>query len=145
MPSVMNKNHKPSYSKIPAPPPDKKREEEEFDISAELSGFGLQGVKMTNDELQQLAQDLGLDEEAAADLAKGLGSLDLGDSDKEVGDAKGTDISREPEEPTKEGKNTTENQTIKEGTEVKEVAEEGTKTANLPDANNVEEKPTPSE
>jgi len=107
MPSVMNKDHKPSYSKIPAPPPDKKREEEEFDISAELSGFGLQGVKMTNNELQQLAQELGLDEEAAADLTKGLGSLDLGESGKE-GDVKGKDIPKESDEPTKEGKKDTE-------------------------------------
>jgi len=79
MPSVMNKSHKPSYSKVPPPPPDKKREGEEFDISGELSGFGFQGVKMTNDDLQQLAEELGLGKEDAADFAKGLGSLDLED------------------------------------------------------------------
>ena len=83
MPSQMNKDHKPSYSKIPPLPPDKKREDDEFDVSTELSGFGLQGVKMTNDELQQLAQELGLGKDDAANLAKGLGNLDIEDA---VGD-----------------------------------------------------------
>jgi len=94
MPSVMNKDHRPSYSKIPPLPPDKKREEDEFDISGELSGFGLQGVKMTNNELQQLAEELGLGKDDAAELAKGLGSLDLGGS--------GEDAANKPTENTDE-------------------------------------------
>jgi SH3 domain-binding glutamic acid-rich protein len=89
MPSVMNKDHRPSYSNIPAPLPDKKKEVEEFDISTELSGFGFQGVKMTNDELQQLAEELGLAKDDAANLAEGLSSLNLkepGSADKPTKD-----------------------------------------------------------
>lgn len=123
MPSVMNKDHKPSYSKFTAPVPDKKHEEEEFDISGELSGFGLQGVKMTNDELQLLAEELGLGKEDAAELAKGLGELDLNEErDKveepqiepaKVEEAKVEDSSKETIEPTKEGTQTAESTTDK--------------------------------
>ncbi|KAK0478302.1 hypothetical protein IW261DRAFT_1565284 [Armillaria novae-zelandiae] len=45
----------------------------------ELSGYGLQGVRVTEDELRDLVAELGLDGDDAGDLVKGLSS---GPSDK---------------------------------------------------------------
>lgn len=45
----------------------------EKDLGDELSGFGLQGVRVTEDELLDLVKDLGLDDADAGDLVKGLG------------------------------------------------------------------------
>ncbi|EIM92145.1 uncharacterized protein STEHIDRAFT_151488 [Stereum hirsutum FP-91666 SS1] len=59
----------------------RKRNEEEFDISEELSGYGLQGVKVTHDDLLELVKDLGLDGDDAGDLVKGLSDM-TGDSGK---------------------------------------------------------------
>ena len=44
----------------------------EFDVGDELSGYGLQGVKVTEDELRDLVAELGLDGDEAGDLVKGL-------------------------------------------------------------------------
>ena len=44
----------------------------EFDVGDELSGYGLQGVKVTEDELRDLIAELGLDGDDAGDLVKGL-------------------------------------------------------------------------
>ncbi|KAJ3564978.1 hypothetical protein NP233_g7940 [Leucocoprinus birnbaumii] len=44
----------------------------EKDLGDELRGYGLQGVKVTDDELLDLVKDLGLDDDAAGDLVKGL-------------------------------------------------------------------------
>ena len=41
----------------------------EFDVGDELSGYGLQGVKVTEDELRDLVAELGLDGDEAV---KGL-------------------------------------------------------------------------
>ncbi|KAJ6574964.1 hypothetical protein B0H19DRAFT_1126573 [Mycena capillaripes] len=43
-----------------------------FDVSTELSGYGLQGVQVTEDELRDLVAELGLDGDEAGDLVKGL-------------------------------------------------------------------------
>ncbi|KAJ7706328.1 hypothetical protein B0H17DRAFT_1036744 [Mycena rosella] len=45
-----------------------------FDVSTELSGFGLQGVMVSEDELSKLVAELGLDGDEASDLVKGLSS-----------------------------------------------------------------------
>ena len=44
----------------------------EFDAGDELNGYGLQGVKVTEDELRDLVAELGLDGDEAGDLVKGL-------------------------------------------------------------------------
>ena len=44
----------------------------EFDAENELSGYGLQGVKVTEDELRDLVAELGLEGDEAGDLVKGL-------------------------------------------------------------------------
>lgn len=53
----------------------RKRNEEEFDVSEELSGYGLQGVKVTHDDLMKLVEDLGLEGDDAGDLVKGLSDM----------------------------------------------------------------------
>jgi hypothetical protein len=53
---------------------------DQFDVSTELSGYGLQGVMASEDELRQLVEDLGLDGDDAGDLVKGLG---LGPTNKD--------------------------------------------------------------
>jgi SH3 domain-binding glutamic acid-rich protein len=50
----------------------RKRNETEFDVGDELSGYGLQGVKVTDDELLALVEELGLGGDEAGDLVKGL-------------------------------------------------------------------------
>jgi hypothetical protein len=64
----------------------RKRNESEFDASDELSGYGLQGVKVTQDDLLALVEELGLGGEEAGDLVKGLGDF-TDKSDKENGTA----------------------------------------------------------
>lgn len=44
----------------------------EFDVSTELEGFGLQGVKVTEDDLAALVEELGLGGDEADELVKGL-------------------------------------------------------------------------
>ncbi|EIN14087.1 hypothetical protein PUNSTDRAFT_95643 [Punctularia strigosozonata HHB-11173 SS5] len=67
----------PSTPKTPlppnAPPPTPVNRRDEVDVGSELVGFGLQGVKVTDDELRQLVEELGLGEDEAGDLVKGLG------------------------------------------------------------------------
>jgi len=48
------------------------KREGEFDVSTELQGFGLQGVRVTQDGLAALVAELGLDGDDAEDLVKGL-------------------------------------------------------------------------
>lgn len=50
----------------------RKRNKAEFDAGDELSGYGLQGVKVTQDDLLALVEELGLGGEEAGDLVKGL-------------------------------------------------------------------------
>ena len=64
----------------------RKRNDSEFDVSDELSGYGLQGVKVTQDDLLALVEELGLGGEEAGDLVKGLGDF-TDKSDKENGTA----------------------------------------------------------
>jgi SH3 domain-binding glutamic acid-rich protein len=49
------------------------KRDDEFDVSTELSGFGLQGVKVSEDDLAALVKELGLEGDDATDLVKGLG------------------------------------------------------------------------
>ena len=59
----------------------RKRNEEEFDIGSELSGYGLQGVKVTHDDLAKLVEELGLDGDEAGDLVKGLSDMTVKDGE----------------------------------------------------------------
>jgi hypothetical protein len=48
------------------------KRDDEFDVGEELSGFGLQGVKVSQDDLAALVEDLGLGGDDAEELIKGL-------------------------------------------------------------------------
>jgi len=66
----------------------RKRGEAEFEVSEELSGYGLQGVKVTEDDLLALVQELGLGGDEAGDLVKGLGgdfTTDTGKAEADKG------------------------------------------------------------
>jgi hypothetical protein len=52
----------------------RKRNESEFDAGNELAGYGLQGVKVTEEDLVALVEELGLDGKEAGALVKGLSS-----------------------------------------------------------------------
>lgn len=59
-------------SKTKPIPVNKIDEKDQIDLGVELAGYGLQGVKVTEDELMDLMGQLGLGGEEADDLAKGL-------------------------------------------------------------------------
>ncbi|ETW86948.1 hypothetical protein HETIRDRAFT_114260 [Heterobasidion irregulare TC 32-1] len=70
-PSQMAKpEHRAAFNASPSPSPlrtktsaadVRKRDEAEFDVGQELVGYGLQGLKVTHDDLLKLVQDLGLE------------------------------------------------------------------------------------
>ena len=67
-------HHKPKFfPQDPDTPSKPANKRNDFDISTELEGFGLQGVRVTDDDLRQLVQDLGLDGDEAEDMVKSLG------------------------------------------------------------------------
>ncbi|KAL0578600.1 hypothetical protein V5O48_003391 [Marasmius crinis-equi] len=66
---AMNRNPSPSPNQIPV-----NKRTDLFDISTELSGYGLQGVHASEQELIDLVKELGLEGEDAGDLVKGLSS-----------------------------------------------------------------------
>lgn len=83
----------------------------DFDISTELQGYGLQGVRVTEDELERLVAELGLDGDDAQDLVKGLAGDD--DSTQNAKDVKKTDEKpADDNEANKEGTLATDHSTI---------------------------------
>ncbi|KAG0693320.1 SH3-binding, glutamic acid-rich protein-domain-containing protein [Suillus ampliporus] len=81
----------------------------DFDVSTELEGYGLQGVRVTDEDLRLLVEELGLEGDDAEDMVKSLG-----------GDGNGKSIpkkSGESDEKVKEAttsKGTTNASTTKE-------------------------------
>ena len=74
-------HHKPKiFPQDPGTPLKPVNKRNDFDISTELEGFGLQGVRVTDDDLQQLVKDLGLEGDEAADMVRSLGG-EAGTSD----------------------------------------------------------------
>lgn len=69
---ILAQNSSPLKDKGNSVPVNKRQGE--FDVSTELEGYGLQGVKVTEDELRDLVAELGLDGDDAGDLVKGLSS-----------------------------------------------------------------------
>ncbi|EEB92042.1 hypothetical protein MPER_09504 [Moniliophthora perniciosa FA553] len=64
---AVKRNPSPSPNQIPV-----NKRTGDFDVSEELSGYGLQGVRVTEDELAALVKELGLEGEDAGNLVKGL-------------------------------------------------------------------------
>lgn len=72
------------------------KRDDEFDVSTELSGFGLQGVMVSEDDLAKLVADLGLEGDEAGDLVKGLsGGLSPGNDASQ----KAAPLENDPENP----------------------------------------------
>jgi len=124
-PSQMT-NHKPSFAASPSPLKSKSKgqSDAEFDVGTELVGFGLQGVKVTDDELQKLVADLGLGGAEADDLVKGLGG---GGSDEKVasnsqGGEKKADLVEESKEELEVKKGDEKTQTVEANEEVEKPA-----------------------
>lgn len=77
------------------------KQENTFDVSTELEGYGLQGVRVTDEELRDLVAELGLDKDDAGDLVKGLsGTLETESKEStEISDAPGEPQSRNESNP----------------------------------------------
>ena len=60
---------------------------DEIDVGNNLGDHGLEGVRVTRDELRALIEELGLGGDDAGDLAKGLSSLTISAKDKSPKDA----------------------------------------------------------
>jgi len=68
----MNPSHKPTISPHPTPTKPKDRSRgEEIDVGGELSGYGLEGVTVSEQDLMDLVSEL-IGEEGAGDLVKGF-------------------------------------------------------------------------
>lgn len=76
----------------------------DFDVGTELVGFGLQGVNVTEDELRDLVAELGLDEDDAGDLVKGLSDFTLADKTETKGKQVKEDKQESPAKPELEDK-----------------------------------------
>ncbi|KZT30700.1 hypothetical protein NEOLEDRAFT_28886 [Neolentinus lepideus HHB14362 ss-1] len=90
----------PSPSPAPSPLKSKDRKpvnkEKQIDVGEELAGFGLQGVKVTEDDLRELMEELGLEGEDAEDLVKGLsGSSDDMSGKSDAKESKGESSKQE--------------------------------------------------
>ncbi|KIK30387.1 hypothetical protein PISMIDRAFT_26817 [Pisolithus microcarpus 441] len=67
-------HHKPKFfPKDPNSPIRAVNKGNDFDIGSEMQGFGLQGVRVTDDELKKLVEELGLDGDDADNIVKSLG------------------------------------------------------------------------
>ena len=80
----MNPSHKPTISPHPTPkkPKDATRGDE-IDVGEELSGYGLDGVKVSEQDLMDLVSEL-IGEEGAGDLVKGFKVPEREKKEKEV-------------------------------------------------------------
>lgn len=65
------------------------KREGEFDVSTELEGYGLQGVRVTQDDLAALVEELGLGGDEADELVKGLRGPEKEKEAVKVSDPKG--------------------------------------------------------
>ena len=71
-PLQMNPSHKPMISPHPTPTKPKGGSQgKEIDVGEELSGYGLEGVSVSEQDLMDLVSEL-IGEEGAGDLVKGL-------------------------------------------------------------------------
>ncbi|KAK7059110.1 hypothetical protein VNI00_001735 [Paramarasmius palmivorus] len=92
---AVKRNPSPSPNQIPV-----NKRTGDFDISEEISGYGLQGVRVTEDELIALVKELGLDGDDAGDLVKGLSAESdkpeaVKDSEKEKASGSKTEVKKD--------------------------------------------------
>ncbi|KDQ63420.1 hypothetical protein JAAARDRAFT_188997 [Jaapia argillacea MUCL 33604] len=82
--------------------------EESVDLGEELVGFGLQGVRATEDELAELIKELGLDGDEAKEMARDLSGGDGKSEEKVEKEVKEEDKAEVVKSGTKEDKSTAE-------------------------------------
>ncbi|THV05987.1 hypothetical protein K435DRAFT_646054 [Dendrothele bispora CBS 962.96] len=99
----------PSNPSKEKPVPVNKRTDE-FDVGDELSGYGLQGVKVTEQDLIDLVAELGLDGDEAGDLVKGLAGSSSGTKSEPKSESDRTEKPAEVKQPEEKesGKDTQE-------------------------------------
>ncbi|KAG9314242.1 hypothetical protein JVU11DRAFT_5029 [Chiua virens] len=101
-------HHKPKiFPQDPDTPLKPVNKRNDFDISTELEGFGLQGVRVTDDDLRQLVEELGLDADEAEDMVKSLGGTGGSSKSSKPLAQDGPKATQEPgsaEAPTQSGK-----------------------------------------
>ncbi|KAJ3754427.1 hypothetical protein EV361DRAFT_37453 [Lentinula raphanica] len=104
----------------------------EFDVSTELSGYGLQGVMATEAELMDLVAELGLDGDEAGDLVKGLAGSSSAVEQQEPGKQE-TKIEEEIKEELKQEETQPKQElaTSKEGSESNVVGEPNQKSTEV--------------
>jgi len=84
------------FPSLPSPSPLKtksipvNKRTNEIDLGDDLGGYGLQGVKVTEDELLDLMAELGLEGDEAGDLVKGLSGATAPPKEKPAEDSKDT-------------------------------------------------------
>jgi len=86
----------PSPLKTKTTPVNKRTDE--IDLGDELSGYGLQGVKVTEDELRDLMAELGLEGDEAGDLVKGLSGITMPPRKDEPAEDSAKDTTKPPAE-----------------------------------------------
>jgi len=82
-------HHKPRiFPRDPNTPLKPVNKLDDFDVSTELEGFGLQGVRVTDEDLRLLVEELGLDGDDADDMVKSLGGDGIGNERDKKEDGK---------------------------------------------------------
>jgi SH3 domain-binding glutamic acid-rich protein len=67
-------HHKPRiFPRDPDTPLKPVNKQNDFDVSTELEGYGLQGVRVTDEDLRLLVEELGLEGDDAEDMVRSLG------------------------------------------------------------------------
>lgn len=95
----------------------------EFDAGDVFEGYGLQGVKVTQDDLEALVKELGLEGDETDDLVKGLSDMTvMGDSERVEAKPKKPASSEQPSHKAPENETKSSEPPKKEGdkAEVKE-------------------------
>ncbi|KAJ8083827.1 hypothetical protein PM082_002593 [Marasmius tenuissimus] len=112
---ALNRNPSPSSNQIPV-----NKRTDMFDVSTELSGYGLQGVHASEQELIDLVKELGLEGDDAGELVKGLSTESA--PEVKASEPKASDSKPAPEPKTPEAKPDTNKDS--EETKPKEAVEE---------------------
>ena len=91
----MNPSHKPTISPHPTPKKTKDTTRgDEIDVGEELSGYGLDGVKVSEQDLMDLVSEL-IGEEGAGDLVKGFKVPEREKKDVEKKESKEKEVKEE--------------------------------------------------
>ncbi|EAU92691.2 hypothetical protein CC1G_01736 [Coprinopsis cinerea okayama7 len=117
---IKNKDKKPI-------PVNREDDSKKIDLGEEIAGYELQGLKVTEDELKDLIEQLGLGGDEADDLAKGLLSDEKGSKGKQVEKAEPTPAKEVKSEVKAEAKEEEEGADERKGEKDEEPKEDTSK------------------